>query len=250
MSQAFKISLDAYDSHVAQMQATHPLLLPTRDVWIRAREWTEGKPPRRKFSVGIVGTRKPSEYGLRVTEELVARLARFDVCVVSGGAFGIDRIAHESALTEGLSTKAWLVGPIEDPGPRAHRRLFEAIEKAPGSALLVPSHLNNPENGTRQRLGPWSWLARNAWVAADVDALVVVEAFLKSGTWQTVNDAHELGKAIFLVPGSIFTASSCGTNKMISNSCGQIVLDLGELTETLVVLAHQGSYNINKSPSV
>jgi DNA processing protein len=247
MTQARLISLEDYSTSFADLQKQHDTVLPSRRVWIRSEDPELDRPrSARKFSVAIVGTRKPSEYGLKVTEELVRRLSVYDVCVISGGAFGIDRIAHEAALERGLSTKAWLVGPIDDPSPRSHRQLFETIEKSPGSALLVPEHLNDPDSGLRSRLGPTAWLARNAWTSADADAVVIIEAHVKSGTWQTAKDADTLAKPCFIVPGSIFTASSYGTNKMISSGCGQAVCDLGELTETLVVLAGRGSYNINK----
>jgi DNA processing protein len=249
MTQARLISLEDYSPTFADLQKRHDKELPTSRIWLRSEDPTLGLPgAKRKFSVAIVGTRKPSEYGLRLTEELVRRLSVYDVCVISGGAFGIDRIAHEAALERGLSTKAWLVGPIDDPSPRSHRQLFETIEKSPGSALLVPDHLNDPDSGLRSRLGAAAWLARNAWTSADADAVVIIEAHAKSGTWQTAKDADTLAKPCFIVPGSIFTASSYGTNKMISSGWGQVVCDLGELTETLVVLAGRGSYNINKGP--
>ncbi|MEO5667659.1 MAG: DNA-processing protein DprA [Bdellovibrionota bacterium] len=246
MSSARLLDLHDYDPEMAALQRANPLVLPSTKIWVRSRDWESASPPRRKFSVGIVGTRKPSEYGVRVTEELVKRLSAYDMCIVSGGAFGIDRIAHEAALERDLSTRAWLVGPIDDPSPRSHRHLFEKIERSSGSALLVPGHLNDPESGARRHLGAWAWLARNAWVGAEVDALVVVEAYLKSGTWRTAKDAADLGKSVFVVPGSLFTGSSCGTNKMISESYALPIWDLGELTETLVVLALQRSYNIAK----
>ncbi len=247
MTQARLVSLEEYSLSLSELQRQNEKELPSRHVWLRSEDSNLGLPgARRKFSVAIVGTRKPSEYGLRVTEELVKRLSVYDVCVISGGAFGIDRIAHEAALERGLSTKAWLVGPIDDPNPRSHRQLFETIEKSPGSALLVPGHLNDPNCGLRTRLGASAWLARNAWTSADADAVIIIEAHAKSGTWQTAKDADTLHKPCFIVPGSIFTASSYGTNKMISSAWGQLVCDLGELTETLVVLAGRGSYNINK----
>lgn len=240
------ILLQDYDPTMAALQRVHEKVLASHHIWVRGRDWAGGLRPKRKFSVAIVGTRKPSEYGVRVVEDLVRRLSAYDICIVSGGAFGIDRLAHECALERNMSTKAWLVGPIDDPGPRTHRRLFESIEKAEGSALLVPSHLNDPDSGFRTRLGPLAWLTRNAWIVAEADAVVVVEAYVKSGTWQTVLDADTLARELFVVPGSIFAGSSYGTNRMISSVHAQAVFDLGELTETLVVLAGRNSYNVHK----
>jgi DNA processing protein len=247
-SEAQLIRLEDYNPELAHLGLQASKLLPSRNLWIRSRQWREKSALPRKFSVAVVGSRKPSAYGVKVTEELIRRLGVYDFCVVSGGAFGIDRIAHEVAIEEGLATRAWLVGPIEDPSPRAHRQLFDRIEKSPASALLVPEHLEKPERGFGSDFGAYAWLARNAWIAADADAVVVIEAYEKSGTWQTVSDANELGKMIYAVPGSIFTGTSYGTNKMISGSCAQAVYDLDELTESLVVLAGRRSYNIIKGP--
>jgi len=240
------LTLQDYDPQMAALQLVHEKTLATNRVWIRGRDWQDGRRPQRKFSVAIVGTRKPSEYGVRVVEDLVRRLSAYEMCIVSGGAFGIDRLAHECALERDMSTKAWLVGPIDDPGPRTHRQLFESIERAEGSALLVPSHLNDPDSGFRTRLGALAWLTRNAWIVAEADVVVVVEAYQKSGTWQTVLDTDTLNRGLYVVPGPLFAGSSYGTNRMISNTHAQAVFDLGELTETLVVLAGQGSYNVYK----
>ncbi len=249
-----RVSLDVFDPDLAALQRFHSDRLPSAQVWLRSREWQEwsrglraNTPSERTFSVAIVGTRKPSSYGVRVVEELVRRLSAYRVRVVSGGAFGIDRVAHEAALSWGLATHAWLVGPLEDPSPKSHRKVFEDIEKAPGSALVVPDFLERSE-ALRSRLGSRAWLARNAWVAAQASAVVVVEAFLKSGTWQSVKDSDALGRPCYAVPGPIFAASSHGTNRMISRNYANPVADLGELTESLVVLAEGASYNISKRP--
>jgi DNA processing protein len=252
--QSVELSLGSFDPQMQRIREIHPCMLPSDRVHVRSREWQawvaegqQGPAPRKKFSLAIVGTRKPSAYGVRVVEELVRRLSRYDICIVSGGAFGIDRVAHEGALSWGLSTHAWLVGPIEAPSPQSHRQLFEEIEKAPGSALIVPGHLE-AEDGPRRRLGALAWRARNTWIVAEADAVLVAEAFLKSGTWQSAQDSNDLGKPLYAPPGPIFTASSQGTNQMISRTYASPVFDLGELTESLVVLAERSSYNITKRP--
>ncbi len=199
------------------------------------------KARQQAFKVGVVGTRKPSLYGLEVVQKLMASLAGFpDWIWVSGGAFGIDGEVHRVALDLKLQTQAWLVGPIEKPSPHSHSALFRQMKNQRGSGLLVPKMLDPSAGHT---LRPHSWLERNRWLAADVDALVVVEAHEKSGTWNTASQALEFAKETYLIPGSILNESSRGTNSMISAGYGHVVVSLTELTKSLVVLSGQRSYN-------
>jgi DNA processing protein len=193
------------------------------------------------FKIGVVGTRKPSLYGLEVVQRLIAGLTHYQEWIwISGGAFGIDSEVHRTALGLGLKTQAWLVGPIDEPNPRSHSVLFRQMKNQKGCGILVPKSLD-PSSGHVIR--PSSWLERNRWLAADVDALVVVEAHEKSGTWNTASQAVDFAKETYLIPGSILNESSRGTNLMISMGCGRPVVSLAELTKDLVVLYEQGSYN-------
>jgi len=193
------------------------------------------------FKVGVIGTRKPSLYGLEVVARLLKELSAYrDWIWVSGGAFGIDAQLHRSALSMGLKTQAWLVGPIDDPNPKTNHELFRQMKITKGCGILVPATLD-PSNG--HRIQPSSWLERNRWLAADIDALVVVEAHEKSGTWNTTTQAIDFGRDAYLIPGSILSKSSWGINAMISEGYGRPVVSLAELTKSLVVLSQTSSYN-------
>jgi DNA processing protein len=210
-----------------------PFVLTSSNLDVEAR--------RRAFKIGVIGTRRPSHYGFEVVQKLLLSLAQFrDWIWVSGGAFGVDAELHRVALEYELLTQAWLVGPIDEPSPRSHSWLFSQMKKRPGCGILVPESLD-PSSGHRAR--PSSWLERNRWLAADVDALVVVEAHEKSGTWNTTTQALEFGKEVFLIPGPIFNESSRGTNSMIASGYGHGVVSLADLTKSLVVLSLERSYN-------
>ncbi len=233
-----KLDLATHFPHIHQsfQQTT---LLPNEKILVAGDPEIENR--TKAFRVGVVGTRRPSHYGIQFVEELLEACAAYrDWIWVSGGALGIDGEMHRAALQRGLKTQAWLVGPIEDPNPRSHFQLFSQMKSRPGCALLVPEGVD-PQSGARIR--PFSWLERNRWLAADVDVLVVVEAHEKSGTWNTVTWALGFSKEVYLLPGSIFSESSRGTNRMISMGCGHVVESLTQVTKSLVVAFEERSYN-------
>lgn len=232
-----EISPELYDLH-----KIFPKQLNCNSIYLRGDPNTFR---RSGLRLGIVGTRKSTQYGRRVVSELLRMLRGHPICIVSGGAIGIDACAQNEALNNQLDTRAWLVGPIARPGPQHNSELFRKIESAMGSALIVPTILEEPE-GLRKKLGNRAWLLRNAWIAADSDVVLVVEAFEKSGTWQTVKDAADMGKPVFLLPGSIFNESSRGVSLMISRGHGEILTDLKRFAESLVVCATRKLYNIDK----
>jgi DNA processing protein len=238
------VSLAHISPQLSELQMHFPKQLPSSEVYVRGD--VQALRERRGLSLAIVGTRMPSPYGYRVIDELLEAIQSAPISIVSGGAFGIDSYAHRRALQWGLPTRAWLVGPIADPGPRSQRALFDEIAASPGSGLLVPKFLE-AEEGYRLKLGAKAWLARNAWIAADADVVLCVEASLKSGTWQTARDSNDLGKEIYAIPGSVFEPRSEGCNAMISRSYAKAVFSIRDFAESLVVRALQSSYNNAKA---
>ncbi len=156
--------------------------------------------------VTIVGTRKPTRYGMVVAARLAAAFAVRGVCVLSGLALGIDGRAHRAALDAGGLTAAVLGSGADVVYPRRHRELYERIvsdgvvlsEYAPGTTPTA-----------------WSFPERNRLLAALGDAVVVVEAPARSGALITAHRALELGKDVFAVPGSIIGRESEGCNRLI-----------------------------------
>ncbi len=225
---------------ISKLREQYPHLLNCNEVYLRGDAATF---KRSNLRLAIIGTRKSTEYGRAVVAQLLLMLRGAPICIVSGGAIGIDACAHEEALKNNLDTRSWLVGPIERPGPQWNAALFSRIVNTKGSALLVPRVLQSAD-GLRARLGPKAWLLRNAWIAADADIVLIVEALKKSGTWQTAKDAADMSKSVYLVPGSIFNKSSHGISLMISRGQGEVLTDLAEFAESLVAHAARNSYNI------
>lgn len=209
-----------------------------------SRLYVAGSPERQVPSIAIIGTRRPSAYGVRVVRELIAELQYYDFVILSGGALGIDTEAHAAALRHGMKTQAWLVGPKARPNPRSNWPLFSEMQKRAGSGLIVPVDLDRGED--RPPLAR-DWIFRNHWLVAAADAIVIVEANVKSGTWSSVRIASQMGIPTYLIPGTIFSEQSQGLNAMISRGCGVPVSSIGNLIKSLVVDLGGNPYNYLKA---
>lgn len=163
--------------------------------------------------VAIVGTRKCTTYGERVTRELAAALARAGVGVVSGMALGIDAAAHRASLEAGGVSIAVLGTGVDVPYPIGHRELHARLARA---GLLVAE---SPPGTPAQ---PGSFPRRNRIIAALSPVVVVVEAGATSGALITSRIALDLGRTIAAVPGPIDQPQSVGSNELLRD--GAIVL--------------------------
>ena len=173
--------------------------------------WLRGSlPPPGVKLLTVVGSRKYTPYGKAAVEKLIRGLAGYPVAVVSGLALGIDSLAHEAALAAELQTIA-VPGSGLSPNalyPRAHLRLSERILAA-GGALLS-------EFPPEFRARPESFPQRNRIMAGMADAVLVVEAALRSGTLVTAKLAVEYNRELLVVPGSIFSPNSFGPHLFLS----------------------------------
>jgi predicted Rossmann fold nucleotide-binding protein DprA/Smf involved in DNA uptake len=209
-------------------------------------EWGRAQGPRSNVAthslrIGVIGTRKPSPEGLLFVKQLVNGLKDLPVILVSGGALGIDGQLHAQALLHKVPTEAWLVGPLSDPSPHFHTALFEKISQQENSCLVVPSGLE-PSRSGRQPLAH-DWLTRNQWLSLGLDALIVVEAGIRSGTWATVKFALKSSLNIYAVPGSIFNPAAEGTNLMITNGYAHPAGSVGFLIHAFVEQLSRNPYN-------
>lgn len=176
-------------------------------------------------AVGMVGTRKPTEYGLRAAEDIGRGLARAGAIIVSGLADGLDSAGHRAAVGENCPTIAVMGVPIDRTYPAANRELRRAIERRGCVISEYP-----PES---EPVGAVGFLQRNRLIAALSGALVVVEAKEKSGTMSTVGHAERYGKPVFAVPGSIFSPASAGTNALLRDGRAKAVCTAADLFGTL-----------------
>ncbi len=166
-------------------------------------------------SVALVGARAATPYGEHVAAELAYALARQDVAVVSGGAFGIDAAAHRGALAADGVTLLVSAGGLDRPYPRAHASLFERVAEA---GLLVSE---SPPGASPQR---HRFLSRNRIIAALAAGTVVVEAAPRSGALNTAAHSGILGRPVMAVPGPITSAASAGCHALLRQDTEPAVL--------------------------
>lgn len=164
--------------------------------------------------VAVVGTRKPTPYGIAVTKSIVTELAREGVVIVSGLAFGIDGIAHTSTLEANGTTIAVLPSGLENIYPASHHILAEDIINKGGS--LISEYESN------HRPRKVEFLERNRIIAALSDLVIIPEAAGNSGSLNTAHHAHTMGIPIYAVPGNITNPMSEGTNYLLKEKARAI----------------------------
>lgn len=159
------------------------------------------------YKVVIVGTRKPSFDGVRMSEEVVSHLAKLPFVIISGLAFGIDALAHQAALSNGCPTIAVLASSVDQVTPRSHEALAQRIIANGG--LIIS------EYGPDQITKPHCFLNRNRIMSGLVEKVFVVEAGINSGSLSTANHALEQSRMVYAMPGSRSNASAQGTNHLL-----------------------------------
>lgn len=157
--------------------------------------------------IAVVGTRLPDPYGDQLAREISEGITAAGLTVVSGGAAGIDGVAHRAALDAGGHTIAVLGTGIDVAYPPEHAPLFEEIVAA-GGALV--SELPDGAPPTH-----WTFPKRNRLVAALSEAVVVVRAGLRSGALITAALARGMGVPVFAVPGDVRERLSAGPNGLL-----------------------------------
>ncbi len=159
-----------------------------------------------KRKVGIVGSRKNSIYGERATRIITKELVKNDICIVSGGALGIDAIAHDECLKNYGDTIAILGCGLDICYPYKNKTLFNRIRE---TGLIISEFLP----GTKPYA--YNFPRRNRIISGLSEAIIVTEATKKSGSLITVTCALEQGKEVLVVPQSIFSSGGYGANLLI-----------------------------------
>jgi DNA processing protein len=175
-------------------------------------------------SISIVGSRRPTNYGLNVANKLATDAAKQQIVVISGGAYGIDTAAHKAAIIAGGRTISVLAGGVSCLYPLENRELFSQITKA---GLLISEVM--PSVKTM----PARFLIRNRLIAALSVATVVVEAEFVSGSIRTARDAAEIFRPVFAIPGQISSKLSDGCHRLIAERVADIATSLDEILEVI-----------------
>ena len=182
-------------------------------------------------ALAIVGSRKPSDYGVRVATNLARDLCRY-LTIISGLAYGIDTVALTEAAPSGKAIA--IIGSgldRENFYPASNRHLAEKIVSC-GGAVISEYPLGTPPL-------KYHFPARNRIIAGLSLGVLVVEAALKSGALITADLALQFNREVFAVAGSIFTPQAAGANQLIKDGA-QIVTHPADILNSLgIALADQ-----------
>lgn len=171
-------------------------------------------------TVGIVGTRKATNYGKERVEELIRDLIPHQPLIVSGLAYGIDIHAHKHAVKNNLPTIGVMGSGIDNIYPASHKEVAKQMMSNGG---LVTEH----PFGTKP--DAHNFPARNRIVAALSDAVIIVEAAEKGGALITADIANSYNKDVFAFPGNIGQSHSEGCNNLIKDNKAHLISSVRDL---------------------
>ncbi len=185
-------------------------------LWVRSRS---DLAQLNQTAIAIVGSRVASTYGEWVTSEIVSDCVGRGLTIVSGGAYGIDAVAHRTAIAHGVFNVAFMAGGVDRLYPSGNSRIFEQLIQV-GAIMAEQAPGTNPTK--------WRFLQRNRLIAALSDATVIVEAGSRSGALNTVSHAQHLNREIAAVPGPITSQVSRGCNRLIADGQAHLLSDPSE----------------------
>ncbi|MGQ7788274.1 DNA-processing protein DprA [Nesterenkonia sp. K-15-9-6] len=235
-----------WPSELEDLGGAAPLALWHRGAGSRI-EAAWGRLPRLPRRVAVVGSREASDYGLRVTAEIVEDLVGHGVCIVSGGAYGIDAAAHRAALRRDGAAPHGAAGPTADGAilrgaeaaaptvavlagglDRFYPAGNDSLLRAVGEHGLLVSEMPPGGSPTRHR-----FLHRNRLIAALTAATVVVESRWRSGAQNTAHHALGLGRPVGAVPGSVHAARSAGCHRLLRETPAEVITDAADVVSLI-----------------
>ncbi len=192
-------------------------------------------------TAAVVGSREVTDYGARVTSEISETLAGRDLCILSGGAYGVDAAAHRAALRawerrpeggeqEGteqeplVPTVAVLAGGLDRFYPAGNEQLLRGI----CSTGVLLSELPPGAAPTKHR-----FLQRNRLIAALAAVTVITEARWRSGAQNTAHHALGMGRPVGAVPGNVYSATSSGCHRLLRETPAELVRDAADVAELM-----------------
>lgn len=173
-------------------------------------------------SVTVVGPRSASDYGLKASFSLARRLAASGVLIVSGGAVGVDGMAHRGAVSVGSPTVAILGCGINYDYPKGNAALRDKISQ---NGILFSEY--PPDFPPSKSTYP----ARNRLLSAISCGTVVIEAGITSGALITAGYAAEQGRDVFVIPGNPSLPQYEGSNKLLKDGAKPVLTAADVLEE-------------------
>ncbi|NMB22117.1 MAG: DNA-protecting protein DprA [Corynebacterium sp.] len=233
LDHAFGFAASGMSDHVRTYQDD---AVPPHALWVRGGDLRS----LTAQAVALVGTRAVSQYGREVTAMIVDNLVPHQWTIISGGALGVDTVAHTTALRAGGSTVVVAACGLDRSYPAHNRALFEEIVSRSG-AIVTEYPPGTPPQRHR-------FLTRNRLVAALSQGTVVTEAAWRSGALNTLSWCAGLGRVAMAVPGPVTTAGSLGCHERIRNGHAQMVCSGDEIRSLLGAIGGmdaQEQYELN-----
>lgn len=178
--------------------------------------------------VAVVGTRKPTMYGLRHTRSMCKGLVSSGLTVVSGLAIGLDSHAHKSTLEASGRTIAVIAGGLDVALTDRQKLLVDKIISGLSGAIITEYPL-----GLKPR--PYHFPIRNRIIAGISRATVVIEGDVSSGSLITAANANEFGRLVFALPGSVDSSKSHGPHALVKKGTALLVENVEDVLEELKV---------------
>lgn len=165
--------------------------------------------------ISIVGSRKANQYAKHFTQIIASKLSSTGICIVSGGAIGIDTIAHQAA---GVSNTIMVAGTgLDKRYPAINKKLIQQIEQ---NGLVISQF---KEGTPSQR---YTFPLRNELIVALGEILLVMHADIDSGTMHSIKYAKKMGKNIYVLPHHI--GQSSGTNQLLLKNEATAIYDIDD----------------------
>lgn len=174
--------------------------------------------------IGVVGTRKPSEYGKEKTIELINDLSETGALIISGLAYGVDVYAHKAALDNNLNTVGVLAHGLDRIYPQLHDKIAKRMINH-GGLLTDFMSGTNPD--------AVNFPKRNRIVAGLCDALVVVESKRTGGSLITATIANSYNKDVFAFPGRAGDSLAEGCNGLIKRNRAVLIENAADLLDAM-----------------
>lgn len=179
--------------------------------------------------LGVVGTRNPSQYGRKVTEDFVDALAKTGLTIVSGLARGVDGVAHRAALNADGKSIGVLGCGINTVYPSENASLYAEIAE---KGLIISEYgVGEPPHG-------FYFPERNRIISGLSEGILVTEAGQKSGSLITADFALNQGRDIFIIPSAINSPRGAGGNEFLKSAQGALVTSPDDVAISLGIQKH------------
>lgn len=196
--------------------------------------WVKGNPAAlSKPGIAVVGTRNPGRYGLNQAEKWSREICKAGLQINSGLAYGVDAIAHKTAVESGGTTVAVLGSGIDRIYPNRNIRLAAEIIEKNGAVVTEyppgtkPDAVNFPE--------------RNRIVSGISYGTLVVESGVKGGSMITARLALDQNREVFVIPHPLKYLKGEGCNYLIRTGQGKLVQTMDDLLEELSFQTENGA---------